>query len=134
MQPDKTVTPATKRSLDVDPDEISGAVAARQQLGPDAEEAVIAAFLDRTAHAIDTRVDQRIAAHGSAEIAPRRAAPANRPGSGARATVALGSMLIGFMVTGISLEEIHLYGIIVALFAWAAIVGINVVFGRERPR
>jgi hypothetical protein len=132
MQPQDAVSNTAARPLRVDPDEVSGVLAARRELGPDAEEAVITAFLNRMAQAIDERVDQRIAQHGAAG-GLSRSAPASRPGPGARATVALGSMLVGFGTTGVVLKQAGFLGIILALFVWVVIAGINVIYGRDRP-
>ena len=48
------VTPT--RPLAVDGDSVLGALAARRELGPESDSAVVAAFLDQTGMAIDARV------------------------------------------------------------------------------
>ena len=100
-------------------DELSAAVEARRELGPDAERAVIDSFLARVEATIDERVDQRLAAR-----TPR---PAQQSGPPRGAIpLALGSMGIGIAVTGASsgLDE---GGMLVAIVAWIAIAVINIV-------
>jgi hypothetical protein len=98
-------------------DELTAAVEARHELGPESERAVIDSFLARVEATIDERVDERL----------RR--DARRPPSGpprGAIPLALGSMAIGIAVTGASsgLDE---GGMVVAIVAWIAIALINIV-------
>jgi hypothetical protein len=131
VQPQDAGTNATTRPLRTDPDEISGALAARRELGADAEQAVIAAFLARMGQAIDERVDQRLAEREATGSTARPRAT-DRPGPGARAVLAIFSMLIGFGVTGVALNQLHGWGIIVVAFVWAVIYGINENYGKSK--
>jgi hypothetical protein len=75
-------------------------------------------------------VDERLAQHGAVPRAARP--PADRPGTGGRVVLAIFSMLFGTIVSGVALNEVHLFGIIVALFVWAVIGAINTSYGRDR--
>jgi hypothetical protein len=107
-------------------DEISGSLAARQALGPDSEDAVIEAFLQRTGQAIDARVQAQLAAErlmrpGSPAGSPGGPKPDHRPFA-----LAIVSLLAAIPITAIC-TQIHpsAFAIIVAL---AAIVVLNVVY------
>jgi hypothetical protein len=77
---------------EVQREDLSAAVGARRELGPDSEREVVEAFLDRVGTAIDARVDQRLA-----EQRPERRAPSSSRGAD---PLALGSMAIGIAATG----------------------------------
>jgi hypothetical protein len=119
--------PMPTQPLNIDPDYLAGVLSARRELGPDAEAAVIAVFLERTAYAIDARVDQRIAQHRAAEPQARRR------GSGGRAWLAIASMVLAIPITGIATEFGGLAGVAVALIAWIGIILVNVTFAFGRP-
>jgi hypothetical protein len=122
-------SPASSPSpLQVDPDEVAGVLAARTALGPEAERAVIAAFLERTGSAIDARVDQRLAARAGRQ--PEPGGDADRRRSDA-IKLALGSIALGIPVTGASTAIDGVGAPLVAFFAWVAIAVINVVFNRS---
>jgi hypothetical protein len=118
------------RPLDVDPDYVAGVVSARRELGPDAEAAVITAFLERTGYAIDMRVDQRIAQH---RLAQPNQAPSGGRSTSSRLIMALGSIALGVPVTGAATAFGGFSGVIVALVAWACIVLVNAAFAFSRP-
>jgi hypothetical protein len=121
------------RPLDVDPDYVAGVVSARRELGPDAEAAVITAFLERTGYAIDMRVDQRIAQHRLAQPASANQAPGGGRSTSSRLVMALGSIALGVPVTGAATAFGGFSGVIVALVAWACIVLVNAAFVFSRP-
>jgi|GEM_PF-6082130 len=110
-------------------DDVAGSIAARKALGPDAEEAVIRAFLERTGQEIDRRVDERLASQ------PATPPPAVPP-SGQRVDhtpfiLAIVSVGAGIPLTGIA-TQLHggtLPGIVII---WLGLVLINVVYGRRR--
>jgi hypothetical protein len=121
--------PMPTQPLDIDPDYLAGVMSARRELGPDAEAAVIAVFLERTAYAIDARVDQRIAQHRAAMGADQHA---RRRGSGGRAFLAIASILMAIPITGIATQFGGLGGVAVALIAWIGIVLVNITFAFGR--
>ena len=107
-------------------DELAGSIAARQALGPDSEDAVIEAFLQRTGQAIDARVEAQLAA----ERLMRPVSPVGAPG-GLKAdhrpfALAIISLLAAIPITAIC-TQIHpsAFAMIAAL---AAIVVLNVVY------
>jgi hypothetical protein len=129
----RATQPAPTRQLDLDPDDLAGAFAARRQLGPDAELAVIADFLERTGHAIDLRVDQRVAQHRAAEAWQWRGGDRRRRNAGSL-TLALGSIALGIPLTGVASTFGGLSATFVAFCAWIAIAVVNVAYAIGRPR
>lgn len=116
-------------------DDVAGSIAARRALGPDAEEAVIRAFLERTGQQIDRRVDERLARTQPEPPAP---APLPRPPQPPRSStdhtsfvLAIISIGAGIPLTGIAtqLQGSNLLGIVII---WAGLVLINVVYGMRR--
>ena len=104
-------------------DDLAAAVAARRELGDEAEPALVESFLDRVEAAIDARVDERLAR----DERPRRSP------SGSRASVplALGSMGIGIAATGAANGLAH-GGALVAIVAWLVIAAINIAHALGR--
>lgn len=116
-------------ALDIDHDLAAGTLAARRDLGPESEAAVIAAFLDRTGRAIDARVDQRLAQHGEVPVPPRE--------RGARdnaLVLALGSIALGIPATGVATSFHGAGGVLVAFVTWGAIGVVNAVYNHHRKR
>src|SRR5690349_12195271 len=101
----------------VERDELIAALAARRELGPELEPAVIDAFVERLERAIDVRVEQEVRRQmGSA--------PAGRHGGGpgvGNIILALGSMGIGIGATGAATGMGSGAGFVVAIVAWIAI-------------
>jgi hypothetical protein len=124
-------SPQQTRRLNVDADDLAGALAARRELGLESELAVINAFLEHTGQAIDTRVDQRIALHGAVS-GQRLPSDADRHRSAA-IKLAIVSMILSIPITAITVSFGPLAGPILALFVWTAIAVINVSFQRSRP-
>lgn len=102
----------TTDRLAVPTDEIAGLVAARKSLGPDSEQAVITGFLTQAGHAIDERVEARLA-------------EATRPASGRPSTmvVALASLGTGVAVPFVAGIQGMAIGVV-----WLAIALIYVAF------
>jgi hypothetical protein len=123
-------SPQQTRRLNVDADDLAGALAARRELGLESELAVINSFLERTGQVIDARVDQRIAQHGA--VAGRPAPiPADRHRSSAF-KLAIVSMVLAIPLTGVTVSFGPLAGPILALFVWIGIVLINVSYQHSR--
>ena len=97
-------------------DDLAATIAARRELGDDAERELVESFLDRVGATIDARVDARL----EQDARHRRPAPANR-GS---VPLALGSMGIGIATTGAASGLEH-GGALVAIVAWLVIAAIN---------
>ncbi|WP_018347630.1 hypothetical protein [Longispora albida] len=101
-------------------DEVTALIAARRDLGPEAEDAVVAIFLEKAGRAIDARVEQRVA-----ELRRERSGPS----SGQSLALAIVSMGVGIPVTAIALG---LDSGITAALAWATIAGVNFIFNRGK--
>jgi hypothetical protein len=111
---DGAITPRVPDSR-ITRDDVISTVGARRELGDEMEPEVVDAFLQRVEHAIDTRVDRRVADDKAARVAR------DRDGTGvALAVVSLGT---GIPITAIAGDEAGLAGIVVA---WLGIVGVNV--------
>ena len=113
--------PEERRSVAAD---LEATLAARRELDPAYEPALVESFLDR----IDEAVQQRVAA----EVKDlRRREKAERPPSGSTLTLAMVSLGTGIPITAIGSEQ-GLAGIITV---WVGIVGVNAVFAlSRRPR
>jgi hypothetical protein len=100
--------------------DLAGMLEARRALGADAEEAIIASFLQRTGRAIDERVDQRLA----------EGAPDNARDNGGF-WLAMGSIFAGIPVTGVITTLPAVAATVVGSFAWAAIAAVNFAYHRK---
>lgn len=122
---------AATRPLEVDPDDLTAALATRRELGADAEQALIEGFLTHAGQAIDARVDQRVAQHrvtGGFSASSRR----ERSGNVGRITLALGSMAMAIPLTGIAIQMNAAVALIMTIITWVAIVLINITFNVTR--
>jgi hypothetical protein len=93
-------------------DDVESAVAARQELGPEMEPAVVDAFLDKVERAVEARAAADAEAH-------KRGGGDGDSSSFALAIVSLGT---GIPITAIAAGTAGVEGLIVA---WAGIVGVN---------
>jgi hypothetical protein len=119
------------RPVQIPADDVAGTIAARQALGQDSEQAVIAAFLERTGHAIDARVDAHLAVGAALRppAPPERPQPKHDPGSLALAIV---SMVIAIPLTGIATQFDGLSAVVTLVAAWVGIVAVNIAYNRGR--
>src|SRR5688500_17101151 len=110
-------------------DELRAAVAARRDLGPDFEDALIESFLEQMGAEVDRRVDERVAA-----VNPRELHKADKSADGMRLALAIVSMSLGTIAT-IALVIGEVRGLSL-LIVWGAIVLVNIAFaqGGRRPR
>jgi hypothetical protein len=113
--------------LAVDGDEVLGILAARRELGPDSDPAVIAAFLHHAGLAIDARVDQRVAEQLAAGGRSGGRTDADRRRSSA-IKLALGSFALAFPTTGVVLAQGGGDGGLLVVLIWLTIAAINVSF------
>jgi hypothetical protein len=120
------------RPLAADPDDLGGALAARRELGVDAERVLVEGFLDRIGQAIDARVDERVAQHRvNTRLQPE---PDRRRGTGPKLALAITSIALGIPSTGIAAGIQGGLGLAILLVSWTAIVIINVAFHRSFHR
>lgn len=118
--------------LDLHADEVAGTLAARRQLGPDSEDAVIAAFLDRAGQAIDRRVDERVGrtpVHVPVESRHHDDRDARKDAR----NLAIWSVVMAFPITGVS-TQFGDAGPVVAIASWFGIGAINLIFNRRHRR
>src|SRR4051812_31741092 len=99
----------------VERDELIAALAARRELGPELEPAVIDAFVERLERAIDVRVDQEV--RRQIGQGPARRHGGGGPGVG-NIILALGSLGIGIGATGAATGMGGAFGFAVAMVAW----------------
>jgi len=102
--------------------DLRAAVAARQELGPEYEAAIIDSFLDK----LDARDAQRRG--GLPEPAPRPRHPSRETDPGGLA-LAIISIVAAIPITAIAADMLGLIGVVVC---WAGLVGIN--FARTSAR
>jgi hypothetical protein len=111
-------------------EELEAALRARRELDRELEPHVIDSFLDRVERNIDARVDARLQARS--EVAVDRVKPSQRS---SRPTVILplGSMFLGVLVIAAVADlESAAAQVVIAIFAWIAIVAVNVVHAARR--
>jgi VIT1/CCC1 family predicted Fe2+/Mn2+ transporter len=109
-------------------DDLTAAVGARRELGPDYEDAVLDGFLARLDRQMQERVDATVAERLSSGERRAAGAPAGRdPGL----TLGIVSVIAGIPVTAITMGTEELAGLIVA---WGGIAAVNVAqaWGRRR--
>ncbi|HEY3501495.1 MAG TPA: hypothetical protein VGN37_01770 [Actinocatenispora sp.] len=112
-------------------DEVAGSLAARRALGPDAEDAVIEAFLERTGDAIDRRVAERLAVERVHQPPLPPPAPRGPERDHTPFVLAIISLGAGIPLTGIA-TQFQGSALIAVVIIWAAIALINVVYNRSR--
>ena len=101
--------PAIMSTSPVDPEEVRAAAEAYRELGPEYNDAVVAAFIDRVDRAVAARVEARLAAERAQrpESAERGWQPApSRGRRGLLKGVALG-LCAGALVAGVSISHVH---------------------------
>ena len=96
-------------------EEVAAMIAARRELGPEMEPAVIDSFLDRVEAAAEKRADAKPAVRERA--------------SGVGAGLAIVSLGTGIPITAIAAEQGGVAGI---ALAWLGIVGVNVAHALRR--
>lgn len=96
-------------------DDLTAAIAARKELGPEYEDALVERFLEDVGRAIDERVDRRL-------IAETRA-PAGRPlGLG----LPLGSIALAIPITSVAASNLHgADSVAVIIASWVGIAAVN---------
>ena len=119
--PPPPVSPSTREDL-------RAVIAARRDLGPEYEDALVDSFLDKLDVEIAARVRGEVAAH------LRQQPPGNPPkqkdgGVG----IALGSLGIGIPLTAIAAGAGHFPGLVLA---WGGIIAVNLAYalGRRNQR
>jgi hypothetical protein len=97
-------------------------IAARRELGPDYEDALVDSFLDK--------LDVEIAARVRAEVAAHTSEPqTSTPKKDSAVTVALGSLGLGIPLTGIAAGNAGAPGLVLA---WVGIIAVNLAYALSR--
>ena len=116
--------------------DLSSTVAARRELGPEYDDALVEGFVSRIERAIDERVDRSLHRHpgGGRTVTLRSTRGAPR-----RRFLPLGSIALGIPITAVAGSNFHgIDGVIVAIVAWAGIVAVNAAHafgaGRQQSR
>lgn len=123
VPPPPAVSPSTREDL-------RAVMAARRDLGPEYEDALVDSFLDKLDVEIAARVRNEVAAH--MQQRPQvPGAPGRQKDNGV--AVALGSLGIGIPLTTIAGAAAHFPGL---LLAWGGIIAVNVAYalGRRNQR
>ncbi|RBQ19875.1 hypothetical protein DP939_12730 [Spongiactinospora rosea] len=108
-------------------DELKAAVAARRDLGPEYEDAIVEGFLEK----VDDRIEQRVRERAAALPAPPPS-ERGRQGDGqvlALAIVSLGVGMVGTIITAVNDADMGL-----AFMVWFGVVAVNVAFMVSRKR
>ncbi|WP_075739721.1 MULTISPECIES: hypothetical protein [Actinoalloteichus] len=109
-------------------DDLAGSLAARRSLGPDAEEAVIASFLERTGESIDRRVEERVAA----ELAARTDTSASDRSDRRRKDSQSLALAIISLALAVPITILAPVGAGTLVIVWLAIVAVNISFRTTR--
>ena len=111
-------------------EDLRATLAARQELGPDFEPAIIESFVERLDRTIETRVDALV----SARLAESQPAKANVK-QGSTAEQSFASMLGGVLATGVIGLTMHSDGLPAVFLVWIVVAMINVAYALAgRPR
>ena len=117
--------------------ELRAAAETHKELGPEYQDAVLEAFVERVGREIDARVDARLAQAAVRPAAPQPAPapPARQPKQFSPLAMALGSIALGIPITAIVVAAgAHPTGIWGLLVVWIAIAVINVAYAAKlRP-
>lgn len=122
--------PATGRPVPPPPaasstrEDLRAVIAARRDLGPEYEDALVDSFLDKLDVEIAARVRSEVAAH----LSRQPPGPPVKQKDGA-VGVALGSLGIGIPLTAIAAGAGHFPGLVLA---WGGIVAVNVAYALSR--
>jgi len=105
-------------------EELSSTLAARKELGPEYDRALVEGFLSRVERAIDERVDRRLHGHAGASFSlrPVRAEPRPRRSR----LLPLGSIVLAIPITAVAGSNFHgADGVVVMVVSWVGIVAVN---------
>jgi hypothetical protein len=104
-------------NIDLPPEELSAALAARLELGKAYERDLAESFIDRIEKSIDARVDAKVA-----EQVPQR-----RQRQGGQIFGQITQMVLGIVSVSVGVPITHFaHGTADTLIAWAGLVGVNV--------
>ncbi|MGW5265298.1 hypothetical protein ACWEQG_30365 [Microbispora sp. NPDC004025] len=119
--PPPSAAPSTREDL-------RAVMAARRDLGPEYEDALVDSFLDKLDVEIAARVRNEVAAQLRQQ--PPGSQPKQKDGA---VGVAIGSLALGIPLTGIAGAAGHLPGMVLA---WGGIIAVNVAYalGRRNQR
>jgi len=113
-------------AADIPRDEVASAMAVRQELGKEYEPEVIEAFAERLEKIIDARIESRLGQQQPLVVRGRQPDPT--------VWIALGSIALGFPITGVAMRGGGAGGVIATIAAWGGIVTINILHARRQNR
>ncbi|WP_245641737.1 hypothetical protein [Nonomuraea candida] len=102
-------------------------MAARRDLGPDFEDAVVESFLDKMGQEIDRRVDERLA-----KAAPQAPARQSTTADGQRLALAIVSLSLGTLATLVLVLTGNRMSYVIPV--WICIIIVNVLFNNNRGK
>ncbi|MBX6381363.1 MAG: hypothetical protein IRZ07_00090 [Microbispora sp.] len=105
-------------------EDLRAVIAARRDLGPDYEDALVDSFLDK----LDVEIAARVRSEVEAQLRRQPPVPPVRQKDSA-VGVALGSLGIGIPLTAIAAGAGHFPGL---LLAWGGIVAVNLAYALSR--
>lgn len=106
--------------------DVEATLAARADLGPEMQDALVDSFAERVERAIEARVGAELALRETRSVPVRPAAPRD----GGRLALAIVSTVMGVPVTAIVLG--NGLGLAALLIVWTGLVLVNVLYGRRR--
>jgi hypothetical protein len=108
-------------------DELKASVAARRDLGPEYEDAIVESFLDKMGQEVDRRVDERLAA----QVSRGGQAVSRGPGESQRLALAIVSLSLGTIAT-LALTLAVEGRALAVIPIWIGIILVNGVFNGPR--
>lgn len=112
-------------------DELAATLAARQELGPEYEQALVESLAERIGTTIDARIEARLAAARQAVAAPLTQAPHPTQLDRSHLALAMASLGMGIPLTAIAGGIAGVPGLVVA---WAGIAVVNLAYALRSRR
>ncbi|MFC0864505.1 hypothetical protein ACFHYQ_19620 [Sphaerimonospora cavernae] len=135
-QPQQPYPPQARPPQPVAPsprEDLRAVLAARRDLGPEYEDALVDSFLDKLDVEIGARVRNEVAAQAHYQQGPHQQQTPPPQKKDSAVGVAMGSLALGIPLTGIAVGNAGTPGL---LLAWGGIVAVNLAYalGRRRQR
>jgi hypothetical protein len=111
---------------DIPRDELRATLAARQELGPDYDAALVDSLAERVEQVVQARVAAQQVTAPPPPVAPVAPAPSTGQSAGERIAIALGSLVLAIPSTAIAGDAGGKFGVAVV---WIGVVAVNVAMG-----
>lgn len=112
-------------------DELAATLAARQELGPEYEQALVESLAERIGTTIDARIEARLSAARQAMAAPQTQAPQPAQPDRSYFVLAIASLGMGIPLTAIAGGIAGVPGLVIA---WAGIAAVNLAYSLRSRR